>query len=246
MSRSTVRQCRRTCRRDGESTTTKTSTSTGYMTNIGSAVAVSPTAVVGEDPVAGDVDVVDNVEIVDGENDNEIADVNLMGTPPTRVVDEERWCCVSVSSVRTWFATQGKRQTGKSQLLDADPWPCDRIPTPIDIDTNSGTKTESGFPTFLDVHTTYNTSRHQAGLPPREGEKNLLLIVMASEAASTDHTDRLNDDLVAEILLRLPSAAVLRSRAVCRAWRRVPTRHQPGLRRRPLELVLQGPGGMPL
>lgn len=61
----------------------------------------------------------------------------------------------------------------------------------------------------------------------------------------TDQTDRLNDDVVAEILLRLPPAAVLRSRAVCRAWRRITT--SPAFlaahaHRQPLELILGAQG----
>ncbi|CAL5003325.1 unnamed protein product [Urochloa decumbens] len=64
-------------------------------------------------------------------------------------------------------------------------------------------------------------------------------------AASTDHAERLNDDVVAEILLRLPPAAVLRFGAVCRAWRRITA--SPGFlaahaRCRPLELIIRGPG----
>ncbi|CAO2200970.1 unnamed protein product [Urochloa humidicola] len=64
-------------------------------------------------------------------------------------------------------------------------------------------------------------------------------------AASTDHANRLNDDVVTEILLRLPPAAVLRSGAVCRAWRRItasPAFLAAHTRRQPLELIIRGPG----
>ncbi|CAD6205345.1 unnamed protein product [Miscanthus lutarioriparius] len=66
------------------------------------------------------------------------------------------------------------------------------------------------------------------------------------EAAPQDLN--LNDDVVTEILLRLPSAAVLRSRAICRAWRRIassPAFAAAHARRRPLELIFQrhGPSG---
>ncbi|EAY84363.1 hypothetical protein OsI_05738 [Oryza sativa Indica Group] len=44
----------------------------------------------------------------------------------------------------------------------------------------------------------------------------------------------MNDDVVSEILLRLPAKAVLRSRAVCRTWRRITTAYS---RRRPLQLL---------
>ncbi|CAL5011023.1 unnamed protein product [Urochloa decumbens] len=64
-------------------------------------------------------------------------------------------------------------------------------------------------------------------------------------AASTDQAERLNDDVVVEILLRLPPAAVLRFGAVCRAWRRItasPAFLAAHARRRPLELIIKGPG----
>ncbi|CAL4909609.1 unnamed protein product [Urochloa decumbens] len=51
----------------------------------------------------------------------------------------------------------------------------------------------------------------------------------------------INDDVATEILLRLPCAAVLRSRAVCKAWRRITTSAAfvaGHARRRPLELIL--------
>uniref|UniRef100_I1NWZ4 F-box domain-containing protein n=1 Tax=Oryza glaberrima TaxID=4538 RepID=I1NWZ4_ORYGL len=50
----------------------------------------------------------------------------------------------------------------------------------------------------------------------------------------------MNDDVVSEILLRLPAKAVLRSRAVCRTWRRITTAHYfitAYSRRRPLQLL---------
>lgn len=57
----------------------------------------------------------------------------------------------------------------------------------------------------------------------------------------------LNDDVVAEILLRLPPASVFRCLAVCRAWRAIGG--SPGFvaaydacRRRPLELIVQRHG----
>jgi len=55
----------------------------------------------------------------------------------------------------------------------------------------------------------------------------------------------MNDDVVAEILLRLPSDAVLRSRTVCKAWRRITT--SPAFlaahaRLRPLEIIVQRHG----
>ncbi|WVZ85893.1 hypothetical protein U9M48_032751 [Paspalum notatum var. saurae] len=58
--------------------------------------------------------------------------------------------------------------------------------------------------------------------------------------ARGDVGDVLDEDVVTEILLRLPSAAVLGCRAVCRAWRRITS--SPGFvaahaRRRPLEDV---------
>ncbi|XP_066361549.1 F-box protein At5g49610-like [Miscanthus floridulus] len=61
--------------------------------------------------------------------------------------------------------------------------------------------------------------------------------------ATTTSLQHLNDDMVAEILLRLPSASVFRCRAVCRAWRGITS--SPGFvaayaRRRPLELIVSG------
>ena len=63
--------------------------------------------------------------------------------------------------------------------------------------------------------------------------------------ATTTSLQHLNDDMVAEILLRLPSASVFRCRAVCRAWRGITS--SPGFvaayaRRRPLELIVQRHG----
>ncbi|CAL4901521.1 unnamed protein product [Urochloa decumbens] len=65
---------------------------------------------------------------------------------------------------------------------------------------------------------------------------------LPEEEAPPTTSLQLNDDVVTEILLRLPSASVLRSHAVCRAWRAIATR--PGFlaahaRRRPLELIIQ-------
>ncbi|KAL6620727.1 hypothetical protein ACP70R_035866 [Stipagrostis hirtigluma subsp. patula] len=63
------------------------------------------------------------------------------------------------------------------------------------------------------------------------------------EAAASRY---LNDDVVTEILLRLPSAAVLRFRAVCKAWRRITTSPffvaAHARRRRPPELIFQRHG----
>ena len=67
----------------------------------------------------------------------------------------------------------------------------------------------------------------------------------ATEATSFSSFDDLNADVVAEILFRLPSASVLRCRAVCRAWRDVasgPEFVAAYSRRRPLELVVQRHG----
>uniref|UniRef100_A0A0D9YLV4 F-box domain-containing protein n=1 Tax=Oryza glumipatula TaxID=40148 RepID=A0A0D9YLV4_9ORYZ len=50
----------------------------------------------------------------------------------------------------------------------------------------------------------------------------------------------MNDDVVAEILLRLPAKSVLRCRAVCRSWRRITTADYfvaAHSRRRPLQLL---------
>ncbi|CAL5060461.1 unnamed protein product [Urochloa decumbens] len=59
--------------------------------------------------------------------------------------------------------------------------------------------------------------------------------------------DLVNDDVLAEILLRLPPGSVLRSRAVCKLWRRVTT--SPSFivdysRRRPPELLVYPDGYM--
>ena len=71
---------------------------------------------------------------------------------------------------------------------------------------------------------------------------------MAFQPEEAARQDLMNDDVVSEILLRLPSAAVLRSRAVCRAWRRIASSAAfaaAHARRRPLELIFQrhGPSG---
>ncbi|OEL36524.1 hypothetical protein BAE44_0002456 [Dichanthelium oligosanthes] len=63
------------------------------------------------------------------------------------------------------------------------------------------------------------------------------------EAAATSRD--LNDDVVTEILLRLPSAAVLPWRAVFKAWRRIiasPVFLAVHSRRFPLELIVQRHG----
>ncbi|KAL6848763.1 hypothetical protein ACP4OV_021346 [Aristida adscensionis] len=63
--------------------------------------------------------------------------------------------------------------------------------------------------------------------------------------ATTRRTVDLNDDVVTAILLRLPSAAVARSRAVCLAWRGIATGAAflaAHARRRPLELIVQRHG----
>ncbi|CAL4909618.1 unnamed protein product [Urochloa decumbens] len=60
-------------------------------------------------------------------------------------------------------------------------------------------------------------------------------------AAASSSSRGINDDVVTEILLRLPCAAVLRSRAVCKTWRRITTSTAFGAdhaRRQPLELIL--------
>lgn len=67
----------------------------------------------------------------------------------------------------------------------------------------------------------------------------------ATAEATSSQLDHLNADVVAEILLRLPSASVLRCRAVCRAWRDITS--SSGFvaaysRRRPLELVVKRHG----
>lgn len=62
----------------------------------------------------------------------------------------------------------------------------------------------------------------------------------AEEASFTSHP-QLNDDVVTEILLRLPSTSVLRCRTVSRAWRAITTRPDflaAHARRRPLELIV--------
>lgn len=65
--------------------------------------------------------------------------------------------------------------------------------------------------------------------------------MVMSPAAQTPSATDLNTDVVTEILLRLPSVAVIRFRAVCKSWRRITTSpsfiaaHE---RHRPLELVL--------
>ncbi|RCV16463.1 hypothetical protein SETIT_3G140200v2 [Setaria italica] len=62
---------------------------------------------------------------------------------------------------------------------------------------------------------------------------------------ATTATQDLNDDVLTEILLRLPSEAVLRFRAVCKAWRRItssPVFLAAHARRRPLELIVQRRG----
>ncbi|CAL4909833.1 unnamed protein product [Urochloa decumbens] len=69
---------------------------------------------------------------------------------------------------------------------------------------------------------------------------------LPEEEAPPTTSLQLNDDVVTEILLRLPSASVLRSHAVCRAWRAIATR--PGFlaahaRRRPLEIIIKDGGG---
>ncbi|CAN6341018.1 unnamed protein product [Urochloa humidicola] len=79
----------------------------------------------------------------------------------------------------------------------------------------------------------------------QEIEIGYMTATRAEVAAPPTTPLQLNDDVVTEILLRLPSTSVLRSRAVCRAWRAIATR--PGFltahaRRRPLELIiLAGP-----
>nr|CAB3480375.1 unnamed protein product [Digitaria exilis] len=60
------------------------------------------------------------------------------------------------------------------------------------------------------------------------------------------HADHLSDDMVSEILVRLPAADAVRSRAVCRAWRRIagsPAFLAAHARRQPLELILGDDGG---
>ncbi|CAN6336625.1 unnamed protein product [Urochloa humidicola] len=69
---------------------------------------------------------------------------------------------------------------------------------------------------------------------------------LAEEAAPPTTSLELNDDVVTEILLRLPPASVLRSHAVCRAWRAISTR--PGFlaahaRRQPLQLIIDAKSG---
>ncbi|GJN15373.1 hypothetical protein PR202_gb02281 [Eleusine coracana subsp. coracana] len=66
---------------------------------------------------------------------------------------------------------------------------------------------------------------------------------MDDEAASPEsHLKNLNDDVVTEILLRLPSVSVLRCGAVCKAWRAITsnpvflTAHS---HRRPTEMIMQ-------
>uniref|UniRef100_A0A0E0I5E2 F-box domain-containing protein n=1 Tax=Oryza nivara TaxID=4536 RepID=A0A0E0I5E2_ORYNI len=61
------------------------------------------------------------------------------------------------------------------------------------------------------------------------------------ESARRNHADDIGGDLVYEILIRLPAKSLLRSGAVCKAWRRITT--DPAFlsdhaRRRPLEAVL--------
>lgn len=68
------------------------------------------------------------------------------------------------------------------------------------------------------------------------------------ESAETSSSRDMNDDVVTEILLRLPSRLVLRCRAVCKAWRRItssPVFVAAHARRRPPELIFQrhGPSG---
>ncbi|OEL27250.1 hypothetical protein BAE44_0011729 [Dichanthelium oligosanthes] len=68
----------------------------------------------------------------------------------------------------------------------------------------------------------------------------------AEEEASTCTSVQLNDDVVTEILLRLPSTSVLRSRAVSKAWRAITTRPDflaAHARRRPLELIVEAAAG---
>ncbi|KAF8692033.1 hypothetical protein HU200_039981 [Digitaria exilis] len=59
-------------------------------------------------------------------------------------------------------------------------------------------------------------------------------------------SDRLSDDMVSEILVRLPAADAVCSRAVCRAWRRIAGSAAflgAHARRQPLELILRDDGG---
>ncbi|KAF8783572.1 hypothetical protein HU200_000510 [Digitaria exilis] len=69
----------------------------------------------------------------------------------------------------------------------------------------------------------------------------------AEEAPVITCHHQLNDDVVTEILLRLPSTSVLRFRAVSRAWRAITTRPDflaAHARLRPLELIVaEGLGG---
>ncbi|TVT97187.1 hypothetical protein EJB05_52587, partial [Eragrostis curvula] len=65
---------------------------------------------------------------------------------------------------------------------------------------------------------------------------------MATQGEPVEAKAALNDDLLTEILLRLPSLSVLRFRAVCRAWRALtstPAFVAAHARRRPLELISQ-------
>ncbi|XP_039803569.1 uncharacterized protein LOC120667593 [Panicum virgatum] len=65
------------------------------------------------------------------------------------------------------------------------------------------------------------------------------------QAAARSSPPHINDDVATEILLRLPCAAVLRSRAVCKAWHRITTSAAfiaAHARRRPHELILHRHG----
>ncbi|TVU01930.1 hypothetical protein EJB05_52577, partial [Eragrostis curvula] len=65
---------------------------------------------------------------------------------------------------------------------------------------------------------------------------------MATQGEPVEAKTALNDDVVTEILLRLPSLSVLRFHAVCRAWRALtstPAFVAAHARRRPLDLISQ-------